>query len=111
MLTNPAKLPKLQAPATSVPKPLMARLPESESEHKPALNQHSERILLPVAVGQSLAKDRCQSCEDFCYNWLNVNPVYVPSLDFQTEVCFLLRAFSRPSWLLGLPSREPPKRS
>ncbi|OLQ00665.1 hypothetical protein AK812_SmicGene16670 [Symbiodinium microadriaticum] len=21
--------------------------------------------------------DRCQSCEDFCYNWLNVNPVYV----------------------------------
>ena len=26
-------------------------------------------------------KDRCQSCEDFCYNWLNVNPVYVQGSD------------------------------
>ena len=27
-----------------------------------------------------ISEDRCQSCEDFCYNWLNVNPVYVPGL-------------------------------
>ncbi|CAE7709854.1 unnamed protein product [Symbiodinium pilosum] len=36
--------------------------------------------------------DRCQSCEDFCYNWLNVNPVYVLksqycSSDFGLDPC------------------------
>lgn len=50
----------------------------------PAMNRHQElhNWVLPWNISQGnlllpCFEDRCQSCEDFCYNWLNVNPVYV----------------------------------
>ena len=50
----------------------------------PVMNSHQElhNWVLPwkISPGNLLLpcfEDRCQSCEDFCYNWLNVNPVYV----------------------------------
>lgn len=50
----------------------------------PVMNRHQElhSWVLPWNISQGnlllpCFEDRCQSCEDFCYNWLNVNPVYV----------------------------------